>query len=64
MYGSRIWTHKNGPKASDGMRQELDYIFISKDLRDYFIGTKGGIDDFPGAWDVSDHAPITVDLTI
>ena len=63
-YGSRIWTHKNGAKASDGMRQELDFIFVSKDLKKQFINTKGGIDDFPDAWEMSDHAPVTVDLTI
>lgn len=63
-YGSRIWTHKNGAKASDGMRQELDFIFISKDLRKKFISTKGGVGDFPDAWDMSDHAPVVVELKI
>ena len=62
--GSRIWTHKNGPKASDGMRQELDFIFISKDLKKKFVSTKGGVGDFPDAWEMSDHAPVTVDLVI
>ena len=64
MYGSRIWTHKNGPKASNGRCQELDFIFISKELRDQIIGTNGGIDDFPDAWEMSDHAPVTADLAI
>ena len=63
-FGSRIWTHKNGAKASDGMRQELDFIFISKDLRKKFISTKGGVGDFPDAWDMSDHAPVVVELKI
>jgi len=63
-FGTRIWTHKNGAKASDGMRQELDFIFISKDLERKFISTKGGVGDYPDAWDVSDHAPVTVDLDI
>lgn len=63
-FGSRIWTHKNGAKASDGMRQELDFISISKDLRKKFISTKGGVGDFPDAWDMSDHAPVVVDLEI
>ena len=58
--GSRIWTHKNGPKASDGMRQELDFIFISKDLKKKFVSTKGGVGDYPDAWEMSDHAPVTV----
>jgi len=63
-YGTRIWTHKNGAKASDGMRQELDFVFISKDLKRKFISTKGGVGDYPDAWDMSDHAPVTVDLDI
>jgi len=62
--GSRIWTHKNGPKASDGMRQELDFIFISKDLKKKFVSTKGGVGDFPDAWEMSDHAPVVVDLML
>lgn len=64
MYGSRIWTHKNGPKESDGARQELDFIFISRDLRDHFMSSKGGVDDFSGAWEMSDHAPVSADLAI
>ena len=62
--GSRIWTHKNGPKASDGMRQELDFIFISKDLKKKFVSTKGGVGDFPDAWEMSDHAPVTVTVSL
>jgi endonuclease/exonuclease/phosphatase family metal-dependent hydrolase len=62
--GSRIWTHKNGAKASDGARQELDFIFLSKDLVKRVDGTKGGVGDFPDSWDMSDHAPVTVDLKL
>ena len=62
--GSRIWTHKNGPKASDGMRQELDFIFISKDLKKKFVSTKGGVGDYPDAWEMSDHAPVTVTISL
>lgn len=62
--GSRIWTHKNGPKASDGMRQELDFIFLSKDLVKHVKGTKGGVGDFSDSWEMSDHAPVSVDLAI
>jgi len=60
--GTRIWTHKNGPKQSDGTRQELDFIFMSPDLVDQVDNTKGGVGDFPDAWEMSDHAPIMVDL--
>ena len=62
--GSRIWTHKNGPKDSDGKRQELDFIFISEDLKKKFVSTSGGVGDFPDAWEMSDHAPITVTLAL
>jgi endonuclease/exonuclease/phosphatase family metal-dependent hydrolase len=63
-YGSRIWTHKNGAKTSDGKRQELDFIFISKDLKKKFVSTEGGVGDFPDAWEMSDHAPVTVTVTL
>ena len=63
-YGSRIWTHKNGAKTSDGMRQELDFMFISKDLKMKFVSTKGGVGDYPDAWEMSDHAPVIVELEI
>ena len=63
-FGTKIWTHKNGAKASDGMRQKLDFIFISKDLKKKFISTKGGVGDFPDAWDMSDHAPVSVDIAL
>ena len=63
-YGSRVWTHKNGAKATDGMRQELDFIFVSKDLKKKCISTKGGVGDYPDAWEMSDHAPVDVDLSL
>jgi exonuclease III len=62
--GSRIWTHKNGAKHTDGARQELDFIFISKDLKRKVVEIKGGVDDFPDAWDMSDHAPVVVTLNL
>ena len=62
--GSRIWTHKNGPKKSDGMRQELDFIFISKDLKKKFVSTDGDVGDYPDAWEMSDHAPVSVTISL
>lgn len=62
--GSRIWTHKNGNKDGNGKCQELDFIFLSKDLVPSVIGSLGGVDDFPDSWDMSDHAPVVVDLDI
>lgn len=60
--GSRIWTHKNGAKHTDGARQELDYIFVSEDLKNSLGDIRGGIDDFPDSWEMSDHAPVSVTL--
>jgi len=60
---SRIWTHKNGAKDTDGARQELDFIFVSSDLREGLSRIKGGVDDFPDVWDMSDHAPVAVSLS-
>lgn len=58
----RIWTHKNGAKHTDGARQELDYIFVSEDLKNSLGDIRGGIDDFPDSWEMSDHAPVSVTL--
>jgi exonuclease III len=60
--GSRIWTHKNGAKDTDGARQELDFIFVSKHFDGKLKDIRGGVDDFPDAWDMSDHAPVAVTL--
>ena len=62
--GTRIWTHKNGAKHTDGARQELDFIFISKDLKRKVVEIKGGVHDFPDAWEMSDHAPVVVTLNL
>ena len=59
---SRIWTHKNGAKDTDGARQELDFIFVSKHFDGKLKDIRGGVDDFPNAWDMSDHAPVAVTL--
>lgn len=62
--GSRIWTHKNGAKDTDGARQELDFIFISQLFDGKLRDIRGGVDDFPDAWDMSDHAPVAVTLEL
>ena len=59
--GSRIWTHKNG-NSPNAARQELDYIFVSEELADEVVSVGGGIDDFPDAWEMSDHAPVVVEF--
>ena len=59
--GSRIWTHKNG-NSPNAARQELDFIFVSEELADEVVSVGGGIDEFPGAWEMSDHAPVVVEF--
>jgi len=59
--GSRIWTHKNG-NSPNAARQELDFIFVSEELLTEISAVGGGIDDFPDAWDMSDHAPVVVEF--
>ena len=60
--GSRIWTHKNG-NSPNAARQELDFIFVSEELSDEITTVGGGINEFPDAWDMSDHAPVVVEFT-
>ena len=57
-----MWTHKNGNAYGNGIAQQLDYIFASKDLLDEVDVVAGGIQDFPDAWSLSDHAPVVVDF--
>jgi len=42
----------------------MDYMFLSKMLHDKVIDRSGGLKDFPSALEVSDHAPLIVDLDI
>jgi len=62
--GSRIWTHKNGPKCSNGARQELDYIFVSRHLANRMKDISGGVHDYPESWEMSDHSPVAVTLSL
>lgn len=62
--GSRIWTHKNGQACGNGARQELDYILVSKDLKSALSDIRGGVHDFPNAWEMSDHAPVGVTIRL
>lgn len=63
--GTRVWTHKNtddpNKKASV---QELDFIFATEDLWEELINVQAGIEDFPDAWTVSDHAPVVAEFRI
>ena len=57
-----LWTHKNGNADGNGKAQQLDYIFASNDLLNELDVVTGGIQDFPDAWFLSDHAPVVVDF--
>jgi endonuclease/exonuclease/phosphatase family metal-dependent hydrolase len=58
-----MWTHKNGNKPGAKV-QHLDYIFVSPKVAKNIVAVTGGVTDFPKAWDLSDHAPVVVDLDI
>ena len=58
-----MWTHKNGDSPNAKV-QHLDNIFMSPSLVKDVISVKGGVADFPNAWDLSDHAPIVVEIEI
>jgi endonuclease/exonuclease/phosphatase family metal-dependent hydrolase len=58
-----MWTHKNGNSPNAAV-QNLDYIFISEHFAEIVVDVYGGVDDFPDAWDVSDHAPVVLELEI
>lgn len=58
-----MWTHKNGNKPGARV-QHLDYIFVSKKIARNIVEVKGGVADFPDAWDVSDHAPVMLEIEV
>jgi len=42
----------------------MDYIYLSENLRRRATRIEGGIDRFPTAFDVSDHAPLLIELDL
>jgi len=61
--GTRRWTHRNTNNPGATV-QELDFIFVSDDLAERLVGVLAGIEDFPDAFDVSDHAPVLADFEL
>ncbi len=45
-----------------GARSKLDYIYLSRSLARKVIVRRGGINDFPQALALSDHAPLLVEI--
>jgi exonuclease III len=40
----------------------MDYIYLASELADRITAFSGGIDDFPDSMNVSDHAPLLIEL--
>lgn len=57
-----MWTHAN-PGGRNPAKQQIDFVFASRALVRELSAVTGGIRDFPGAWQVSDHAPVVADFT-
>lgn len=58
-----MWTHKNGNGPNSSV-QNIDYIFMSEFFEATVLDVFGGVADFPDAWDVSDHAPVVLDIEV
>lgn len=56
--GTRVWTHRNTNNPGAAV-QELDFIFVTEELKGELLEVQAGIESFPSAFDVSDHAPVT-----
>jgi endonuclease/exonuclease/phosphatase family metal-dependent hydrolase len=44
--------------------QNIDYIFMSEYFEANVLDVYGGVADFPDAWDVSDHAPVVLEIEV
>jgi endonuclease/exonuclease/phosphatase family metal-dependent hydrolase len=63
--GTRVWTHKNTDDPNKNASvQELDFIFATEDIWDDLINVRAGVEDFPDAWTMSDHAPVVAEFRI
>jgi exonuclease III len=40
----------------------MDYIYVASELADRITTFSGGIEDFPDSLNVSDHAPLLLEL--
>ena len=58
-----MWTHKNGNSPNAAV-QNIDYIFMSEYFEANVLDVYGGVADFPDAWDVSDHAPVVLEIEV
>lgn len=58
-----MWTHKNGNSPNAAV-MNIDYIFASNSFENSVLDVYGGVADFKDAWDVSDHAPVVLELEV
>ena len=42
----------------------MDYIYLASELADRITAQSGGIDDFPDSLNVSDHAPLLIEMNV
>jgi endonuclease/exonuclease/phosphatase family metal-dependent hydrolase len=42
----------------------MDYIYLAPELADQITAQAGGIDDFPDSMNVSDHAPLLIEMNV
>ena len=49
---------------ADRKRFKLDYIYLSRGLASSVVGKTGGIAEFPASLQMSDHAPLSVSLSL
>ena len=42
----------------------MDYIYLASELADRITAQAGGIDDFPDSLNVSDHAPLLIEMNV
>ena len=48
--------------ASEICKTLMDYIYLAPELADRITAQAGGIDDFPDSLNVSDHAPLLIEM--
>lgn len=56
-----LWTHKNG-NSPNAARQQIDFILASRALASELASFSGGIQTYPDAWEMSDHAPVVAEF--
>ena len=56
-----LWTHKNRGGKNPSV-QQIDFILASHELVKELVSIRGGDEDFPGAWELSDHAPVVAEF--